>query len=299
MRASAAGLLIFLLAAPAALAQDMEPRAYSPSPIGTTFLVATATRSSGGVFTDPSAPITDVDATIGVLGLGVGHTFAVAGKQMLVLGALPIAWGEASGQVGEGRREVSRRGLADARIRASVILRGSPAMAPADFARAPRRTILGISLTVSPPNGQYDGTKLVNLGSHRWSLKPEFGISVPAGRWTLDAYAGTWLFTANDDYYPGGSRRSQDPIFGLQGHVSYTLARRAWIAVNGTWYTGGQTQINGASNADEQRNTRIGATYAQPIGRRQSLKFAYSAGATTRIGADFRTFTVGWQVVFF
>lgn len=298
MRASGAGLLIFLFAAPA-IAQDMEPRAYSPSPIGTTFLVATATRSSGGVFTDPTAPISDVEATIGVLGFGIGHTFAMAGKQALLLGALPIAWGEASGQVGEGRREVSRRGLADARIRLSTILVGSPAMTPAEFAKAPRRTILGVSLTVAPPTGQYDASKLVNLGSHRWSFKPEIGLSFPTGRWTIDAYAGAWFFTDNDDYYPGGSRRSQDPVFGLQGHVSYTLARRAWVAVNGTWYSGGRTQIDGAAKADLLRNTRLGATYSQPISRRQSLKFAYSAGATTRVGADFRTVTVGWQVVFF
>jgi len=299
MTAPTAGLLIFLLAAPAAIAQDLEPRAYSPSPVGTTFVIVTATRSSGGVFTDPSAPISGAEATIGVLGLGVGHTFALAGKQALLLAALPIAWGEASGQVGEGRREVSRRGLADPRIRLSVILKGSPALTPADFARAPRRTILGASVTVGPPIGQYDSAKLVNLGSNRWSLKPEIGMSVPTGRWTFDSYAGVWFFTDNEEYYPGSSHRSQDPILALQGHVSYTFARRAWIAVNGTWYSGGQTSLDEVRNADLQRNTRLGVTWSQPIGARQSVKVAYSRGATTRIGADFRTFTVGWQVVFF
>jgi len=299
MRALTAGLIATLFVSPAATAQDLEPRAYSPSPIGTTFVIVTATRSSGGVFTDPSAPITDVDATVGILGLGVGHTFGIAGRQALLLGALPVTWGEASGQVGEGRREVSRRGLADPRIRLSVILKGSPALTPAEFARAPRRTILGASLTVGPPLGQYDREKLVNLGSHRWSLKPEIGMSLPRGRWTFDAYAGVWFFTDNDEYYPGSSLRRQDPIFTLQGHVSYTFARRAWAAVNGTWYSGGQTQLNGTRKADLQRNTRLGVTYSQPIGPYQSLKFAYSAGATTRVGAAFRTITAAWQIVFF
>ena len=299
MKALIAACVAALFIVRPALAQDMEPRAYSPSPVGTTFLVVTATRSTGGVFTDPSAPITDVEATVGVLGLGAGYTFGIAGKQALVMAALPISWGEASGQVGEGRREVSRRGLADPRLRLSVILRGSPAMTPADFARAPRRTIVGVSLSAAPPLGQYDAARLVNLGANRWSFKPEVGMSIPAGRWTIDSYAGLLFFTDNDEYYPGRSHRSQDPVFALQAHVSYTLAHRAWIAVNGTWYSGGQTQLDGVQNADLQRNTRLGATYAQPIGRRQSLKFAYSAGATTRVGADFRTFTVGWQVVFF
>jgi hypothetical protein len=293
-------LILFLLAnsAPGA-AQELEPRAYSPSPVGTSFLVVSATRSTGGVFTDASLPISDVEATLGFLGLGAGHTFGIAGKQVLLLGFVPIAWGEASGQVGEDRQEVSRRGLADPRIKVSVILAGSPAMAPADFARAPRRMIFGTSFTVVPPVGQYDGAKLVNLGSNRWSLKPEVGLSYPTGHWTIDGYAAVSLFTDNGSFYPGTSTRSQNAIFAIQGHVSYTLRPRTWLAFDATWYSGGRTSINDVAKADLQRNTRLGATFSLPIGARQSLKAAYSGGATTRIGADFRTVTVGWQLVFF
>jgi hypothetical protein len=124
-------------------------------------------------------------------------------------------------------------------------------------------------------------------------------MSVPAGRWTFDSYAAVWLFTDNDRYYPAMSLRSQDPILALQGHVSYTLGRRTWLAINGTWYSGGQTRIGETANADLQRNTRLGATWSQLITARQSLKFAYSTGAITRVGADFRTITAAWQIVFF
>jgi hypothetical protein len=282
-----------------AVAQELEPRAYSPSPVNTTFVVFSATRSGGGVFTDPSAPITDVEATVGVLGLSVGHTFGIAGKQAMLLGVLPIAWGEASGQVLEDRREVSRRGLADARVRFSMILAGSPAMTRPEFAKAPRRTVLGASVTVAPPTGQYDNTKLVNLGANRWGFKPEFGVSYPAGRWTFDAYAAAWFFTANDSYFPGAALREQDPIFGLQGHVSRIIGRRAWLAGNFTWYRGGTTRLDSVDKADLQQNTRVGVTWSQPIGTRHSIKAAYSRGATTRIGADFRTITLAWQMVFF
>ena len=293
-------MIVALATIEPARGQELEPRAYSPSPVGTTFVAVSATRSRGGVFTDPSVPITDVDATVGVLALGVGHTFGIAGKQALLFGALPVTWGEASGEVGEQeRRSASRRGLADPRIRLSMILMGSPAMSPADFARAPRRTIVGASLTVVPPVGQYESAKLVNLGSHRWAVKPEVGVSYPAGRWTFDGYGGVWFFTDNDAYYPGTSTRGQDAIVTIQGHVSYTLGRRAWLAVNGTWYSGGRTSIDGVAKADLQRNTRLGATWSQPLTRRQSFKLAYSAGATTRVGADFRTLTAAWQIVMF
>jgi hypothetical protein len=295
----AAGWLLLIAAlARAAAAQELEPRAYSPSPVGTSFLVVSGTRSTGGVFTDPSLPITDVEATVDVLGLTMGHAFGVAGKHVLLLGVLPVVWGEASGAVGENRQAVTRRGLADPRVKLSVILAGSPAMSRAEFARAPRRTIVGASVTVAPPLGQYDDAKLVNLGANRWSLKPEVGLSHPMGHWTIDAYAGVWFFTENGEYYPGSSSRTQQPITTLQAHLSYSFARRAWAAVNGTWYSGGTTSIDGVEKADLQRNSRLGATLAVPVGARQSLKVAYSAGATTRVGADFRTVTAAWQVIF-
>ena len=297
-RILAAGFVAAVVTASAA-AQELEPRAYSPSPTGTTFLGVAVTRSAGGVFTDPSAQLTDVKAEIGLLSLAVGHTFAVAGKPAMVFGFVPIAWGEAEGQVGEGRRQASRRGLADPRVRLSVILSGFRPMSVAEFARAPRRTIVGASLTVVPPMGQYYPSKLINLGSNRWSLKPEVGMSVPAGRWTLEGYAGLWFFTDNHVYYPGNAHRTQQPIAAVQGHVSYTLGRRGWLAVNATWYGGGQVTVNDVESGAPYRNTRLGATWALPMGRRQSFKLAYSAGAATRVGADFRTISAAWQIVLY
>lgn len=299
MKTLIGGLTAGLLMLGSAAAQELEPRAYSPSPVGTTFLVVGATRSVGGVFTDAALPISNVEANIGVLGLSIGRTFALAGKQLLLLGLFPVTWGEASGDVGEESRAASRRGMADARVKLSMILAGSPAMSPAEFARAPRRAIVGASLTVGAPVGEYDATKLVNLGSNRWSFKPEVGFSYPTGRWTFDGYVGAWFFTANNAFYPGTSTRVQNPIVALQGHASYTLARRSWLALNATWYTGGRTTIDSVKKDDLLRNTRLGATWALPIGARQSFKVSYSAGAATRIGADFRTILLAWQIVFY
>jgi hypothetical protein len=172
-------------------------------------------------------------------------------------------------------------------------------MTPAEFARAPRRPIVGASITIVPPFGQYDATKLINLGSNRWSFKPEVGLSIPAGRWTIDTYAAVWIFTDNDRYFPGHALRHQNALTALQAHVSYTVGRRAWLAANATWYAGGQSSIDGAPASGSYSNMRFGATLAVPIGSRQSVKLAYSAGATTRLGADFRTITAGWQLLIF
>ena len=282
-----------------AFAQEMEPKAYSASPVGATFFVASLSRSTGSVVFDPTLPITDAEATIGGAVLGVGRTFGLFGKLSLVSAALPYAWGEASGVVGGGARRVTRSGLADTRLRLSINLRGNPALPLRQYVTAPRRTIIGASLTAQAPTGQYDGTKLINLGANRWAFKPEVGLAVPRGRWDIDAYAGVWFFTGNPDFYPGRQARSQKPVVALQAHVSYTFRPRLWLAVDMTRYQGGASQVGNGPYGADFGNARLGATLSLPVGRQQSIKISYGAGVVVRTGTDFRTIAVGYQWLWF
>jgi hypothetical protein len=285
---------LLLIAAPLR-AQDLEPRAYTASPIGLHFLVAGLGRSSGGVVVDPSLPVDDVEAKVGSAFVGAGTTFALFGRSALLLAAFPWARANATGRIGELAASATRSGLADPRFKLSVNLVGGRALTPKEFATVRRTTIAGVSVSVVPPLGQYDRTKLVNIGSNRWSFKPEFGLSRAIRRWTIEGYAGVWLFTTNDTFYTGSSIRTQDPITALQGHASYTIRPRLWFALDGTWYSGGATTVDGVKG-DEQRNSRLGATLSLPINARQSAKVAFSTGATTRIGGDFNTIAVSWQL---
>jgi len=138
----------------------------------------------------------------------------------------------------------------------------------------------------------------VNVGTNRWAFKPEVGLSHPSGRWFLELYAGTWLFTVNDDFF-GGSRREQSPLLAVQGHFSYTFRPRLWLAGDATFYTGGRTTVDGVEKADLQRNTRLGLTLAVPVKRRSALKASWSRGVVTRVGGDFQTLALGYQVLWF
>jgi hypothetical protein len=141
---------------------------------------------------------------------------------------------------------------------------------------------------------------LINIGNNRWAFKPEIGVSVPVGRWFLDAYAGVWLFTPNNDFYPDGtSSREQDPLYTVQGHVSYTFKSRAWLAFDATWYTGGAATVDDGEPSTRQNTTRVGGTFSVPVTQRQSVKIAASTGASTRTGSDFDTILVGWQFGWF
>lgn len=290
---------LIVLAAGRASAQDMEPKAYSASPVGATFLVGSLTRSTGSVVFDPALPITDVEATVHGAVVGIGTTFGLFGKLALVSAALPYAWGDITGQVFEDSRRVTRSGLADTRVRLSVNFRGNDAMRVREFVKAPRRTIVGASLALSAPSGQYDRTRLINLGNNRWAFKPEVGVAVPKGPWDFDAYAGLWLFTANSDFFPGGRERAQDAVMAVQGHASYTFKPRLWVAVDATWYWGGAVQVADDPPSDGFQNSRIGATLSIPAARQQSIKVAYSSGLAVRTGTDFRTIAVGWQWLWF
>jgi hypothetical protein len=200
-----------------------------------------------------------------------------------------------TGRVSEDAQTIYRNGLTDSRLKLSVNLAGNPAMRARAFSKAPRKTIVGTSLTVTAPTGEYDRTKLINLGTNRWSVKPEVGVAVPAGHWDVDAYLGVWLFTDNDDFYPGGLRRSQDPVVAFQGHVSYTFKPRLWLAMDSTWYSGGSAQVEGGEPGLGFSNSRLGATLSLPVGRSHSFKVAYSSGVSVRTGTDFRMISIGWQ----
>jgi hypothetical protein len=287
-------LLLSAVCVCAASAQEMEPRAYSRAPVGTQFVLVTYGYQSGDVFTDSSLPLKDVSINLSSMSLGYGRTFGLKGRQASATFLMPYIKGSASGTLFEERQNVTRSGLADLRARFSMNLIGSPAMRPKEFAAYKPRTVVGASITIIAPSGQYDSARLVNLSSHRWAFKPEIGISKPVGRWTLEAAAGSWLFTANHDFF-GGVLREQKPLLSVQGAVIYTLRRRMWISWNSTFYTGGSSVVNGIVNKDRQRNTRVGATFSLPLTQQQSLKVAWAKGVTTRIGSSLNSLVFGWQ----
>lgn len=291
---------VFLSAAIAntAAAQEMEPRAYSPAPIGTQFVVVTYGHQSGDVLLDASLPLRDVSMKFNATSIGYGRTFDLAGQQANVAVLFPYLWGTARGTVFEDQVMVRRSGGGDVRVRFSTLFKGGEALSAKEFVRRKPATIVGASVLIVVPSGQYDPARLVNPSSNRWAFKPEIGLSKPKGRWTFEVMGGAWLFTANKSFL-GNSRRAQKPMSSFQGGAIYTLRPRMWLSGNATFYSGGSTVINDTANEDRQKNVRIGATFSLPLNQRQSLKVAWAKGVTTRIGGNLNTITIGWQYAWF
>ena len=295
-----AWLVLLLLAAGAAAlpAQQLEPRAYSPSPIGTNFFGVGYSYMHGGVSMDPSVPIENVNAGINAVVPYYGRAFGLLGRLASVSVGVPYAWGTVTGDVMEVSQSARRSGFGDPQLRFAVNLIGGPALTPQQFRTRTPETTLGFSLTVTCPFGEYFPSKLINIGTNRWALKPELGLSHPSGKWTFEAYAGVWFFTENSDFF-GGQVRTQKPLASYQAHVIYNFNPRMWAAFDLTYYRGGQTTRDGQLKDDRQDNSRGGFTFALPLTPHQSLKFAWANGVTARIGSKFQTIGVGWQYVWF
>lgn len=299
-------LLGVILVSPLELtyAQDLAPRAYVIAPIHTNALTLTYSFSDGGIFLNGTVPATNTSGTTYTSVLTYFHTLGLFGRSANVTASIPYGVANFHGTIMSSETTVHRSGMIGVSIRFSVNLLGGPSMNLQHFREWRQKTILGASLRVLPPTGQYDPTKLINLGVNRWAFKPELGYSRRWRNWLLDGYAGVWLFTKNPDYFSrnqffaGTNTQSQRPIGSFEGHLSYNFKPRVWASLDSNLWVGGQTSLNNVENAKTlQKNSRIGATLSVsvPKSKHQSLKFSYSRGAYVRFGGNFQATSVAWQ----
>lgn len=293
-RALRAFIALILVSGSRAYAQELEPRAYSNPPVGLNFLIAGYGYTEGGVVADPSIPLTNADIRIHSSVLAYARSVDMWGRSGKFDLVLPYS--SLSGAAEFAGESVQRNvsGMGDPRLRFSINLLGAPALALKEMAGYHQDIIVGASLQVWIPAGQYDADRLVNLGTHRWAVRPELGISKASGRWIFELAGGVAFYENNNDFF-GGHTREQDPIYSVQGGVVYGFRSGVWIAVSGTYYTGGRTTVDGTRGDDLQRNSRIGATVALPVNRHMSLKLYANSGVSTRTGSDFDSTGIAWQ----
>lgn len=280
-----------------AAAQDLEPRAFSNAPVGMNFVLAGYAFSTGNVlFDDALAAALRIEGASGKLHQGVVsyvRTIGLFGLSARVGAIVPVVAGRWEGMLADTFATVSRAGLGDPRLLFSIGLIGAPALRGAGFVRYRERTVVGASLQVIAPLGQYDSARLINLGSNRWAFKPRVGVSHTGGRWTFEFYGAIWLFTDNPDAL--GQRVEQDPIYAIEGHVIHSFRPGLWLAVDAGYGTGGRSRIGGELKDDFRKDARCGAQLAIPLARRHALKLIYVTSLATTIGADFDTVSLLYQ----
>jgi len=245
-------------------AQELNPRAYLITPVGTNVVNLGYSHLEGDLDLSGATPITDAHASADLTALGLYRGLDFFGR--------------------------------------SANLLGGPAMEPQEFLKWQQHMLLGVSLKVVAPTGQYDPTALINLGTNRWSFKPEIGYSQRWDHWVLDAYAAVWFFTENPEffshnqYFAGTRSKTQSPVTAFEAHLSYDVRPRLWVSLDANFWSGGETSVNGVANPGTyQRNSRVGVTASIPISARNSIKLSYNDGAYIRYGGNYRSISASWQ----
>jgi hypothetical protein len=290
------------LASPAVHAQDLTPRAYIVTPLRSNVILVTDVYNDGDLNFEGTVPIEDATGRINGVAVGYYRSMGFLGRSANVNVVLPYGNGTFDGIVLGSPFTTHRAGLFDIPVRFAVNLLGGPAMAPAAWVKWQQKTLLGASLKVVIPVGQYDPTKLINLGSNRWAFKPELGLSHRLAHWILDAYGAGWFFTKNPEffshnqYFSGTRGQTQAPIGIVEMHVSYDVRPRLWVSVDGNFWYGGKTTVAGVENPNTlQKSSRVGVTASVPLTTHQSIKLGFADGAYARFGGDYTIFSAAWQ----
>jgi hypothetical protein len=289
--------LVFMYAG-SLCAQDMEPRSYSVVPKGLHAAAVAYSYTNGNVVADFTSPVQDLKVQTDVINVGYIQTFELFHKLARIAVGLPYGFLDGTAKVYGSDTAGKRSGFFDGRIKFGMNLIGSPVLTPKEFRRFQEQTVLGASIVISVPVGQYYPSKLINLGSNRWGFKPEIGFSHREGRLFYELYTGVWMFTNNNEFFKNSSL-DQKILFSFQAHVDYVFKSNIWVALNGGFADGGQTSLNGTERNDEQQNWRLGGTFSVPINRKQSLKAMINTGIATRAGQNYTAYTLVYQYSWF
>ena len=287
-------VVALLFVAAQAHAGEIEPRAYVNTPVGINFLLAGYAYTDGGLSTAGSSPIKDAQLKMNTGALAYARTLDVWGNSGKFDVILPYSQLSGNAMLDGQPRERDVSGFHDPLFRFSVNFYGAPALSLQEFADYRQDVIIGASVQVSAPLGQYDKDRLVNLGNNRWFVRPDIGISKAWGAFTVELSTGVFFFSNNDDYL-GGNTLEQDPVSSTQVHATYNFGSGVWAAVSGTYDYGGRTTIDGVRSDVFMDNSRVGATLALPVNRNNSIKLYASGSVHTSSGTDYDLLGIVWQ----
>ena len=277
-----------------ALAQELEPRTYANTPTGVNLLAVAYANSSGNVLLDPTLPIENLDGTMNVGLVGYARTFGMFDRNAKVKLFVPYAFGNWEGSLLGVPAERDSHGFGDIRAKLEWNFVGAPAMDSQEFQNYQQQTIVGASVLIVSPTGDYNSDELLNLSSNRWSVRTELGVSRAVGKWALELIGGFWWFDANNNFV-GGNKLEQDPLYVVKTHVVYSFRPGLWLGMGLGYGRGGQSIVNGVPRDTEQENVRFGATFAYPFNRQHGIRVTLVTAENRGAGAEFDAFGIRYQ----
>jgi hypothetical protein len=282
------------------LAQELEPRRWSHLPIGTNFVGGGYAYTEADIFSDPALRIEDVEMEMHTWAVKYIRTFELFEKSARIGFTQGFQEGRWSGLVDGVSESIKRRGLTDSILRFAINLYGAPPLKGKAFAAyragADVETIVGTALVVHLPTGDYMDDKLINLGSNRFTFRPQLGVVHNRGKWSMELTGSVWLYTDNDDFF-NGTELEKDPFYTLQTHLIYTFRPGLWAAAGAGYGYGGESTVSGVDKNDRRENLAWVLSAGYSITRQLGVKVAYLGfRAQESVGQDTDSLSVSFSV---
>lgn len=292
--------LIYSLVSIQLHSQDLEPRLLSAVPTGGNFTIVSYGYSAGNILLDNSLPIKDLNAGLNNFVVAYARSAKLFSRLAKFDFIVPYSFGTFEGVVNASDSSTSRNGIGDPLLRLSIVLIGTKAMGIEEFQKTgQKRFNLGAFVRIRPPLGQYDPSRLINLGANRWAVKTGLAASYIFGKkFVLEAHANSWFFTENKEFFNGNTLK-QKPLLSTQVHATYIYKPGIWLAVSLGKSFMGETVLNGVEKNDEQNSSRFGAAFAFRLNQRNALKLGFTSGISTRYGSDFTSLLIAYQYMWF
>ncbi|HTS56586.1 MAG TPA: transporter [Terriglobales bacterium] len=278
-----------------AWAQFTDAHSYDNTPVGTNQIELSYTYVHANSSIDTSLIIAGAKLNLNQGMISYARYFGLFNRTMWAEAGVPIAG--LSGSVSGTRIQGSINGAGDSSYQIAMLLKGGPALTVEQFEGYKPTTTLGVSFTLTAPSGQYNASKILDLGSDRWLFKPEIALSQPFGpeqKWQVDTYANAYFYTDNTSYR-GREILHQQPLPGFEGHLSYSFNDSVWVSVDTRYSFGAITFLNGVDQNNGQQNFILGSEMNVSINTRNSLLFEFAKAPVHQNGPALTGFTVKYD----
>ena len=282
---------LFLCSAIFGVAQDLQPRRWAHLPLDKDFGGVMYGYTHADIYFSPSLKIQGAELDMHTFSLSYVHSFELLGKSARFDMIQAYQDGRWAGTLDGTNASTSRSGLNDTVLRFSMNLFGAPPLSGKEFIEYKQEhqdceTIVGLGLVMVLPTGHYEKSRLLNLGSNRFTIRPQLGVIHNRGPWGFELTGSVWFYTENDSFF-GGNTLEQDPLLSLQGHVVYTFRPGFWVASGAAFGTRGQSTLNGKQLDDFKNNFLWGTSLGFAVSRELGFKLTYISSKTLeRSGYD-------------
>jgi hypothetical protein len=184
--------------------------------------------------------------------------------------------------VRQGATSHDSTGFGDAQIGGTIGLIGAPALPREAYAAFRPTMSMSLLARVFFPTGAYSREAPVNLGANRFSYQLGLPTTLMFGQaygdpnlTALELLPTVTFYGPNEAPFGGAERRTQDPLFSLESHLTHNFGRRIWASADVLLRSGGETKTDGVANHDPVRGWSAGASAAVPLTRRANLILTY------------------------